>query len=505
MQPTTRPAASPAPALSPAVAQPPPDAAAAADRKAAAAAAAAPAAISEGLIGRVRTAFVTFEHRFNVALLTKRESEGKDLRNRDYAVSAASLFFSLALLLKNVLPEKKPQFLKAIGVEGMSEADFHAAASALRDRVIIPLHPDYSSECLIESTYQTNRTYKSQFYNESDAKATRDRELQELSQKPVKVTGRSLGLDFINTMGLLEGGIPVDPEWIKLVEGPFKGKVYVSKEPAKALNEFIKDRTHGLLPEFFDSKKWKDQDVRLLACLAVLVAPWEDAFEFGHVTKGNFKLAHGVVPNALILHETATGAKSVAFRGKLDGDRTAPFDLFVKDYKYPGLSRVIVVPHDSSKLSEVEKTLTLEKLLACIKIAQENVGKRKAAGGSLMVKVSWPMKKTFGDFSNKVVALLEAMDFPIKHLKDGDIFSGINFQTRVIDTHEGTVAVACAGSMTLPLCGHSGNETFIFNAARPHFDIVMLDNMPIFRTHIEDGSALIIKTDAEWRQLQARG
>lgn len=457
--------------------------------------AAATATTPQALLERVMKAFTHFEHKFNAALLS-REAEQKNAGTKSYSISCATIFFSLGMLSKVIAPEKKALFLKTLGVEGMTETEFNTALSSLRTKLVIPLNANFKSE------YEFQACLKQ--YGEYTAYSR----YPQRDPKPTSITSESLCVDLINAIGVKQKAcMQVDPSVIEHIKQVHNGTVYSGDAADKALNEWVKERTHGALPDFFDLEQTKDVPF-LLVSAALVAAPWKKPFVYAKIGRMDFKLADGsVIPNTLIMRETVTDEACLIFRGAKDGDATTPFDMYEKPYLQSGLSRVIIVPHDSSKLADLEKTLTPEKIQACRKIAQDNIEKRKLAKTVLLAEIYWPMKTTRGDFSN-LNKLLEKMGFPLDQfdrtfLKSDEppSLTDMIHKSKVLDNHEGSVAFAANGSGFSCLGIYSG-ETFVFDAARPHFDLIMKDDMPLFRTHIADGISLITMTETQFLESQ---
>lgn len=416
----------------------------------------------------VSKAFAEFDYKLYSAI-------GK-LTQKSFSIMTGSVYFSLAMLFKAIHPTNKPQYLGALGAKGLTDEDFHTGLTQLREKVLIPLN---------------NPTSRN----------------DDLAAKPKdQLTVESCCLDFINAVGIeSKGDIQVDPSFINHIRQKYQGQIFCGTGIGKKLNEWVNSRMYGLTPNFFDL--YHQQAPLFLICSALIAAPWAKPFAF-HLTKlDTFQLSSSVtVPNVLINNETIR-EDCLVYRGEIDGKDKIPFDMYEKHYAIAGLSRVIFVPHDPSKLAELENELTPEKVQRYRELAKSNLAKRTSEKKKLDVEVRWPMKTTDGKFSELAMMLEKELGFPLSEYDPSILKStqrlptikDILHQSKIIDNHEGTIGAAVTAAILVPRCVHEKHELFKFDAARPHFDIGMMNDMPIFRTRVNDDTPLQKRTPDEWK------
>jgi serine protease inhibitor len=442
-------------------------------------------------VARVKIAMAGFTHRLHCVLLADKEWSEKS-----FAISTPSIYFALGMLLKAIPEGKKAEYLKVLGIENMSEARFHEALADILKKIEI-----------------------------------------RSSKKPGdKITPQDQFIQFVNAMAIKTDKTElVAPEYLVLVKDQYSGDLRTGNDVEVQVNTWVKEKTFGLIPKLLEPKKATDDETIVAFVNAAIVAlPWKKTFDFNDIERGVFELSDGKkVEGVLIMNQEFSSEDCIYYKGTQDEN----FDMLELPYK-SGASRVIFVPHRPEELAKIELELTSERIKEIRQTAQtqkklrfDDLAKRRqeAAGkyaqalkeyeekdgessnepdrpyvASGYVKVKYPMKKIESSFP-KLLDGLKQMQLPLDDLdlamiKDPTAYiESIVHKTHVVDDKDGTVA-ATTTAVIVVLDGYGGYKApdFVFNAARPHFDCIMSQDVELFRTRVNDDTALVKRTKAEW-------
>ncbi len=221
-----------------------------------------------------------------------------------FAISPTSIVAALGMALKIVHPEKKREFLEAIGLWWMTENEAHQAIGAALRAMALP-------EDFEQGTMEV---------------------AQGFMRKPKILVAKALS---------------------NLLQENYDAELIVSENLMNEVNQWVNRKTHGKIPTILSDNR---SDAVLLNAI-YLAFQWKDPFlkPQGGWKVENFTFANGESAPVSMMKQTI---KAPIYRG----DR---FDLLEVPYESPegrSLSQLIILPHDPKDLSEIEKGLTAKAL-----------------------------------------------------------------------------------------------------------------------------------------------
>jgi serpin B len=234
----------------------------------------------------------------------------KEHPDQSFAVSPLSILAALGMCLHLIKPEKKEQFLRAIGFGQIGNI-----SEALADTVI--------------------------------SEALRNMALPKDFDKGTMTTAQGIAL---------QNGCCLDPSFIEFVKKTYGAEFIQADDLVDPVNQWVSQKTHEKIPTILS-----DHDAALCLLNAIyLNFKWKDPFERpaeGWKTE-DFLCANGKTAPVSMMRQTAD----------LPVYHGATFDMLEKPYLSPDgrtLSQLIFLPHDPFHCSEMESALTEEMILKC--------------------------------------------------------------------------------------------------------------------------------------------